>query len=93
MRKHRILYGVVGCYALSYTCVLAIAARKGTDLASAYSLIVWLVSAAIIFGACAILPVIAFAILKFRLVWLERLIVLWAGLIVFLSLALFLTAA
>jgi len=79
-------------YALSYACVLALAAAKGSEVLDVYSLLVWMVSAMIVFVSTGMLAGIVFACLSFRRSRLQVFFVVWASLIAALGLGLVLNA-
>lgn len=88
MIRVRFLPGAVLCYAISYLVVIALALRKGMNW-DGYSLVVWLVSAMIVFVGCAAVPLLAKLVGKIRattFLWV------WAGTIIVLGTALVLNA-
>jgi hypothetical protein len=87
-----VVAAALACYALSYACVLALAAAKGSEVLDVYSLLVWMVSALIVFVSSGMLAGIVFACLSFRRSRLQVVFVVWASLIAALGLGLVLNA-
>jgi len=88
-----VVLAALACYALSYACVLALAAAKGSEVLDVYSLLVWMISATIVFVSTGTLAGIIFACVSFRRSRLQVFFVVWASLITALGLGLVLNAA
>ena len=85
--------GALACYLLAYALILALAARKGLDLTSIYSLLVWTVSALVLSVPCGIAALILAVIIgRFRVKWATTL-ALWGSLTLLSGIMLILNAA
>lgn len=77
MSRRALFIVIVGCFALAYLFMLIVAARKGLDIANAYSLLVWLVSASVVTVFCGLVSLVVVWIVGRLTLRLKTVLIVW----------------